>query len=197
MAFHDSWYEVIGTPNGVLRQGDIIRGQTLFAPASNCDVVFAESGSGVAKAITGDWIILNNSCDLQNLGRTPYVLTAAVAPLEIRLARFGEGDRLFVAEAWRRRMVRDPYILAPHPDSGFPMSLVNLREVIATPSAMILRWAERTAPRLRLKPPFREAFSGAIAEQVAWVGIEDAEAVPRFTERFYPPQQVRAADLAD
>lgn len=197
------WYdEVTGGP---LRQGDVFRALAVpwFPPDMTIPAASTREADTklTARVTTGDWIVLDASCDLDQR-RCEHVIIAPVRAATHENLRISkekkekdqEKEYKERLEILRRGLYEARYLLAEHPAAHppFELSFVEFRQHLLTP----LEFLERNAQtlRLRLKPPFREQFGNWVGACFARVGPEDRALIPVFVPNLFDTQKLRGVE---
>lgn len=201
MPHEEHWYEVVRGP--ALRQGDIFRDLTAYTlppDVPNVPDDLAEATVNVPAGWTrSTWIVLDASCDIAvNPPKTrptcSNVLLARVIPVDDAVANLPAGERPTTLEVIRRGYWPSRFLLsgfgaiAP----AFPLSIVEWPHRVFMPHAYLVRNGD--VDRLRLKPPFREAFGQWVGSCVSRVGPENETLIPRQNNNVFPAQILRAND---
>jgi hypothetical protein len=159
----DDWYEIVNESG--LEQGDILR--SLDVPR----VTRRPSGAYSAVVTRGDFIVLSQSCDLDN-DKIAEVLLAAVFKYD-RL--YAEADH-YRASSFRRSMVMGAqpafFLLPPHSavaDSGW--CLVDFHHLHLLEKAACSQFATSSGPRLRLRPPYKEYLAQSYGRYMMRVAL--------------------------
>jgi hypothetical protein len=177
------------------RQGDVLLKAKMYVVGEDADVA-EKQNKGAIEFLMGDWIVVSNSCDLEQ-GRARFVLLAAVVPLKEVLKGQTEKEFNEVAELVRRGMRPALFMLAECEQVGLSRSVVNFREIVSVPHAIVRRAASSVGV-VRMNPPFREKLGQAMADYLGSVGIEAEDQVTPFLPKtFHPAQQLRGADKLD
>jgi len=88
-------------------------------------------------------------------------------------------------EAIRRGYIPNFFLLNEYISSQkqLELSIIDFRKIFLTDIIRIRDEAKKQNPRLRLRSPFREAFSQALGKFFMRVGIPDKEVISRFTKK--------------
>lgn len=204
-AYEWPWYEVVADDS--IDQGDIVencqvldaiegdgggtvaklRYGTMVVMTQTCDLAQNKIGSVVVCAV---WsvarLVLEEPTLLQETKQT-----AAAKKLSLPNAySFSEEARINDVIGQSKQLRKEfnavmkgerPHfaMLESHPLTPvLPKSIVNFRQVYSVPLNAIARFANRSTPRLRLLPPYREHLSQAFARFFARIGL------PKDIERY-------------
>ncbi len=190
MTTPDPWYEVVGADTR-LTQGDLILDCPLLAwtpgtPTSASGEQDADLLQQAASAFRADVVIMTQACDLEhdkvrNVVLCPHLALSTFRTLwEQALQQAGQNP---TAKAWRSLCndIADGYVwnqaFLNHYEGdpevlGTELRLVDFHDIFTVP-----RWflesllQQRQAPRLRLRPPYREHLSQAFARFFMRVGL--------------------------
>lgn len=202
MPLSDHWYLVVNDAS--LRQGDIFRNVAAFLLPQDVLTPAGAAGEAAPNAIafervTGDWIVLDASCDVDYGPNRPpscqHVLLASVrAATRQALKTDVEKEFNVRLEVMRKGLMPSRFLLAAHDDAQivFPLSFVQYSARVLVPHAYLLRHCDQ--PRLRLKSPHRESFGNWAAACISRVGAEEEAQIPRFVPQLHAGQVVAAVD---
>ncbi|HEX4607227.1 MAG TPA: hypothetical protein VH092_03395 [Urbifossiella sp.] len=184
----ESWYELVA-PAAPLTQGDILRGTSVLVWKDTSD---SASLRDWAEGWTTDTVVLTQACDLERRKVTNVVLGRLI-PLttyrsELWQPRLRQRNQNPSEKAWRRtlediaagyvwnQMLLDRF---DHADYGFEVQVVEFQDIFTVPRVYLdARIAEGTAPRPRLRPPYREHLSQAFARFFMRVGLPQSVTLP-------------------
>lgn len=180
------WYQVVDDDS--LRQGDLFRGLVAYwAKAPAGDGTEVEVGT-----VSGDFIIVSASCDVDQKGYDYVLLNRVYAADETNLGL--KGDDLQKAIEVIRRGLHPARFLLSSTESinpSLPLSFVTSKQHTLL-SIQYLR-SKCVGPRLRLRSPLREAFGSWVAACFGRVGIELSAQIPRLSANLYPGQVLKHA----
>jgi hypothetical protein len=164
----ESWYE---TYNGrSLEQGDVLPAcEVLHWQSSTTEV----GGYIDTEAIATDVVVITQSCDLENVGKTEFVLLAQVLDYSALLAtgtdgKYGKGFR---SQCSRGRL---PKLALLPPFEGSPSigwSIVDFSHLYTLPKSVVEDHAASLGARLRMRSPYKEHLSQRFGYYFMRVGL--------------------------
>jgi hypothetical protein len=196
-AHWEDWYEVVDEARS-LRQGDILREFSVFIFRNEVVDLNVDGETNLPGEILPpqDWIILTASCDLDARNAT-HALLAPIFPATPEVLRTGPTTKEFRrrVEVLRKGLLPRQFLLAKHPDLGFPLSFASWRDLALLPTAHIR--SRLSARRLRLRHPFREEFGNWVGSRMSAVGPEDRSKIPAERERIFDVHVLEAVEALD
>jgi hypothetical protein len=157
-----------------LSQGDLLIDFPIVVPAGTLDQILSDEGTP-ASVLTGNVIILSQSCDLDK-GKTGNVLLAPFYDADYFVAEFLDGKTDKARTGYKKQIKAGRfvslYLLPPCPVEQFEAScrVVNFRDVAIMPLPIVQEHAEKRGDRVCLQPPYREDLAQAFARFVMRVG---------------------------
>jgi len=163
------WYQIVRGPG--LEQGEILEACPVFLPLA--DLSAAEAGAVSFDEELRDVIVVSQTCDL--VAGREKVSEVLLCPLW-RRGQLAPPHYLGSAKGMedaRCGLLPGFHLLAACQEPGFEreVRVVDFRRVYSLPVFFLRRQAERTGPRLRLLPPYREHLSQAFARFFMRVGL--------------------------
>jgi hypothetical protein len=161
------WYRLVEGDD--IEQGDVFEACPAFVPPED---IGDEPADATFRCEERDLVVLSQSCDLvRGRDKLPAVLLCAVWN-QTDLS----GGHLATAKGMedaRRGNLPGVQLLAACNLAGLEreVRLVDFRHVHTLPLPFLRRWAEKSGPRLRLLPPYREHLSQAFARFFMRVGL--------------------------
>ena len=165
------WYTLVDK-QGEIRQGDLIYSCHIIIPISDI-----HTGSGQkAEVQVRDAIVMSQSCDIEQKN-IDLVLVCPFVPLsdfDHELARSARGK-----EKFRQGNLPGYHLLNKCDIEGFKTDflVVDFRNLFVVPLTYL---SQKTGPRIRLLPPYREHLSQAFARFFMRVGLPVN--IPKFTK---------------
>ncbi len=193
--YSSSWYEVV--TDASLRQGDIFRELLVFRPNEDVepsDVASVPDGHALMDYDRGDYIVMSASCDVAQSGY-PYAVLGRIVEASESILKVTGKDYKPRIEVLRQGLVPSQFLLAGSLTitPAFAQSIVTYKVHALLPVQYLKKCC--TAPRLRLKHPFREKFGNWVGSCFSRVGPEDHTLIPRVTQIF--PSHILAANPDD
>jgi len=173
MLMESFWTEVTG-PN--LAQGDWLMACPLPVFPSEYALSGKPAGVRVDKA---DVIVITQSCDLEN-SKAPLVAMCPIFTIS-ELARFDEQLAKPDTLERIRKGIQPAYLMLASPDDpadNRQALVVDFRAIHSLPVAFLQSHAATLGLRWRLRPPYLEHFSQALARFFMRVGLPSA--IPKF-----------------
>lgn len=168
----------------VLRQGDLLRG--CLIPQFPPDFAVAADTALVVQVDQADLIVITQSCDLEH-GGVSLVAMCPVWPVPaFEAAQAAHGRSRSAAASrdfWNNvRKGRSPtlhLLTSPtNPNDARSALVVDFRAIYSLPFPYLTRHAAQAGNRWRLRSPFLEHFSQALARSFMRVGLPSS--VPEF-----------------
>ncbi len=184
----NSWYEAVAA-DAPITQGDLLENFPLVGWKSDAiqvaqDKNLGELLRGATEIVQANALVMTQACDLEHEKVTNVIL----CPFESLAEHFSlwkdamlAGNQTPGKKAWRRYCddIRDGFVWSmtilaagESGDLSTPHLVVDFREIFTLPRTFIESLvSQRTTPRLRLLPPYREHLSQAFARFFMRVGL--------------------------
>jgi len=171
------WYEVV-QDNELLEQGDVL---DLAAPRVVHDISLP--GRVKVQLLKGRWVVLSQSCDLENDKIPQVLLAAAVAYTEL-----ATHDHNAKRSEFRRSLVQNvavAYSLLPKFDGppAIEWTVVDFHHLRLMDKAAVEEAAWKMGNRLRLRSPYKENLSQAYGRYMMRTALPQSA---REFEKFKP-----------
>lgn len=159
-----SWYQVV---NGdALEQGDILTG--IITPRAVIDT----SGQGLIRVGVGSYVVLSQTCDLEN-DKVQEVLLANVISYQQLAHEVGDIAR---STKFREALIQgsDIAYFLLHEFLGPPTlewSVVNFHQLRLADTIYCRRQAASLGPRLRMVPPYKENLAQCFGRYMMRVAL--------------------------
>ena len=152
-----------------LSQGDILDGCPLvFWADQTCEVAEGDKPQSVQARV----IILTQACDLAN-DKTARAIVAVVHNAA-HLVQTGRVKEKFIRDNVRKGQVYGWYFLPAHAScSGFPESLVDLRDLHTVPRALLEGLRDQGKLVCRLITPYREHLAQHYSVTYSRIGLPE------------------------
>jgi hypothetical protein len=160
------WYEV--TQGDSLEQGDLLPG--LRAPRV---VVDASTDGGIRVLVgTGDYVVLSQTCDLEN-DKVKEVVLASVLTYQEMAHEVGAAAR---SKSFREALIKGAdfaYFLLHHFDGSpsLEWSVVNFHQLRLIDTQFCRNHANTLGPRLRLVSPYKENLAQGFGRYMMRVAL--------------------------
>ena len=158
------WFDLVA--ENAVEQGDVFR--SFDVPR----VVRDGSGRYVARVTHGDYIVLSQTCDLEN-DKVNEVLLANVLSYD---ALCGSGGQNFRSTGFRKSIVRGVlpayFLLPPHGEmSGWSWSIVDFHHLHLVEKVACEEYVKSSGPRLRLRSPYKEYLAQSYGRYMMRVAL--------------------------
>ena len=172
-----SWYEIVNDDS--LFQGDLIANCPILQPPPDIPLEDEATVSEEVGYQTYDVVVMSQSCDLL-AGKVDLVLLSSYWTVGEMQEHNPDHATSGFLEKIRRGNIPGYHMLNNPGIEGFPDDhlVVDFRSTFSVPIEFLQRFAERSSPRLRVLPPYREHLSQAFARFLMRVGLP--EDIPRF-----------------
>lgn len=181
MAHRFPWYELVDGEE--LQQGDIFRGFPILRPSITSDLLDAFLNDldieTPVEVLTGDVVLLTQSCDLAN-DKVDTVILCTVWDLAEYENSLGSSPKEITKRKELIRQGKEPsfHMLAASENPAVQLSLVEFKRIYTSPKDILTQFAISCGSRVRLLPPYREHLSQAFARYFMRVGLPSD--IPRF-----------------
>jgi len=174
------WYHTITTSE--LMQCDLLPDLSIPVPVGT-PADLAGSDHPTIDIISGDFIVLSQSCDLVQ-GKTDWVTVAQYERWDVVSAGMGTSKRRGLQKQVRRGSVPHWALLNQHEDL-LSWSIVDFRRLFTLPRGYLEAHAASIGQRLRMDAPYREDLAQAFARYFMRVALPDD---PVEFDEWDPPQ---------
>lgn len=166
MAEVEPWYAVCSGSS--LMQGDILPACVVH----QWQIEDMSDGNIRSRPIATDTIILTQSCDLGNDGKTDFVLVAELINYDELAKVQASATKKDWKDAISRARVSRLLLMPPYQgDPPLTWSIVDFSRLYTMPISILREHASSLGDRLRLQSPYREYLSQAFAVYFMRVGL--------------------------
>jgi hypothetical protein len=184
----DHWYDAIRGPT--LRQGDIFRQIAVYWLPEQLPGPGNESSAKLLFK-TGDWIVLDASCDLEQKKCSNVLLAPVYEATRENLKCGTDKEWRERLEVVRRGLYQTRFLLAewPRAQPTLPYSFVDSTWHVLMP---LTHLEAVEGQRIRLRSPLREQFGNWVGTCFSRVGPENETQIPSFTKSLHDAHRLRA-----